>query len=154
MANHTARSGSDEAQYLQVEMDEIVKSMNTQARSRARRATNALRNAALDVLKAPGHGRVYRARGTQNPGTMHTASAPGETPAPDRGHLRSHWRQYTMARGKADGIEITARIKSDEPYAGYLEDGTSRMSARPYKKKIQDAAKPEVAKIYGLPYLK
>ena len=150
MPKHTTTSAADEAEYLKVEMDEIVKSMNTQARSRARRATNALRNSALDVLSGSGHGRTYRLPSSK---ATYVASAPGETPAVRTGDLRKKWRQYSLAKGKADGVEITARIKSDMPYSDYLDEGTSKMAARPYKQKVIDGAKPKIIQIYGKNYI-
>lgn len=150
MPKHTTTSAADEAEYLKVEMDEIVKSMNKQARSRARRATNALRNSALDVLSGSGHGRTYRLPSSK---ATYVASAPGETPAVRTGDLRKKWRQYSLAKGKADGVEITARIKSDMPYSDYLDEGTGKMAARPYKQKVIDGAKPKIIQIYGKNYI-
>lgn len=150
MPSHTTTSAADEAEYLKVEMNEAVQSMNKQARSRARRATNALRNSALDVLSGSGHGRTYHLPSSK---ATYVASAPGETPAVRTGDLRKKWRQYSLAKGKADGVEITARIKSDMPYSDYLDEGTSKMAARPYKQKVIDGAKPKIIQIYGKNYI-
>ena len=150
MPSHTTTSAADEAEYLKVEMNEAVQSMNKQARSRARRATNALRNSALDVLSGSGHGRTYHLPSSK---ATYVASAPEETPAVRTGDLRKKWRQYSLAKGKADGVEITARIKSDMPYSDYLDEGTSKMAARPYKQKVIDGAKPKIIQIYGKNYI-
>lgn len=150
MPKHTTNSAAEEAEYLKVEMDEVVQSMNKQARSRARRSTNVLRNSALDVLSGAGHGRTYR---LPNEKGTYVASAPGETPAVRLGDLRKKWRQYSLAKGMADGVQITARIKSDMPYSDYLDEGTSKMAARPYKQKIIDDAKPQIIRIYGKHYI-
>ena len=150
MSKHTTSSAAEEAEYLKVEMDEVMQSMNKQARSRARRATNALRNSALDVLGGTGHGRTYRLPSSKG---TYVASAPGETPAVRLGDLRRKWRQYSLAKGTADGVQITARIKSDMPYSDYLDEGTSKMAARPYKQKIIDDAKPKIIRIYGKHYI-
>ena len=40
-------------------------------------------------------------------------------------------------------------ITSGMFYAGYLEGGTKKMAPRPFVKKIQDAALPEVRSIFS-----
>lgn len=44
-----------------------------------------------EVLNQPGSGKWYRSR--RKDGTMHQASAPGESPAPDRGAYRDSFRR-------------------------------------------------------------
>ncbi len=44
---------------------------------------------------------------------------------------------------------MLVRITSWMYYAGYLEDGTRKMAARPFVEKIQQAALPEVASIFS-----
>lgn len=152
MPDHTTTSAAEEADYLKVEMDEAVQSMNRQARSRARRAVNAMRNSALEILRGDRHGRTYK---LPNKKATYVASAPGEAPAVRTGVLRTHWRQLVLGRGKADGVEITARLKSDMPYSDLLDEGTpgGKIAPRPYKQKIIDDAKPKVIAIYGKHYL-
>lgn len=146
------RTPDEEAKYLKVEMTEMVRSMNRQARSRARRAVNILRNAAIETLAGQRSGKIYK---LPHEKTTYQASAPGEVPAVRTGNLRRNWRQQVLGYGGTGGnMKLIVRIKSDMPYAGYLETGTSRMEARPYRKKIADAAKPGIAKIYGENYIK
>lgn len=82
-------SAGEVAADLEVAVNDEVKLLNRQAQSRARRAVNIMRNSAFDVLGQDGHGRRYG---------KHTASAPGEAPAPDTGNLRRNWRQYVLAK--------------------------------------------------------
>lgn len=65
-------------------------------------------------------GRKY-----QRIGRVHIASAAGETPARDTGDL---WGSISQVRsgGGVSEFEITAG------HAGLLEDGTSKMAARPF----------------------
>ncbi len=133
-------TAQDEVEQLHIEVDQIVQGLNKEANSRARRVVNVLRNAALDVLGQKGHGRKYG---------KHTASAPGEAPAPNTGNLRRNWRQYVLGEETLKGIKITARIKSDVPYASILEKGTRRMRPRPFSDRIVAQARPEVDAIYG-----
>lgn len=133
-------SAGEVAADLEVAVNDEVKLLNRQAQSRARRAVNIMRNSAFDVLGQDGHGRRYG---------KHTASAPGEAPAPDTGSLRRNWRQYVLAKTVLDGVEITCRLKSDEPYAPLLEKGTSHMRPRPFRQRIIDKSMPDIDAIYG-----
>lgn len=133
-------SAGEVAADLEVAVNDEVKLLNRQAQSRARRAVNIMRNSAFDVLGQDGHGRRYG---------KHTASAPGEAPAPDTGNLRRNWRQYVLAKTVLDGVEITCRLKSDEPYAPLLEEGASRMRPRPFRQRIIDKSMPDIDAIYG-----
>ena len=45
--------------------------------------------------------------------------------------------------------KYTAYIESQVPYAGYLENGTSKMAARPYVEKIKEKALPEIESIFS-----
>ena len=139
----TPREG---AEYLRVEVDETVKQLNQEARSQARRAVNVLRNSAMRVLAGKRHGKIGRVPNTK---TRYIMSAPGEAPAVRTGNLRRNWRQYVLAEEHTGGTRITARIKSDMPYSDYLDEGTSKMAARPYKEKTKNMAMPEINEIYS-----
>ena len=107
---------------------------------------NILRNSATSVLAGRRHGKAGRVPNTH---AAYIMSAPGEPPAVRTGNLRRNWRQYVLAEEHMGGTRITARIKSDMPYSGYLDEGTSRMAARPYKQKVKDMAMPQIDEIYG-----
>ena len=139
----TPREG---AEYLRVEVDETVRQLNQEARSRARRAVNVLRNSAMKVLAGERHGKK---RPVPHTSKKYTASAPGEPPAVRSGNLRRNWRQYVLAEAHLGGTRITARLKSDMPYSEYLEQGTKKMAARPYKQKVKDGAMPKINEIYS-----
>ena len=139
----TPREG---AEYLRVEVDETVRQLNQEARSRARRAVNALQNSAMRVLAGERHGKEGRVPNTE---ARYTMSAPGEPPAVRTGNLRRNWRKYVLAQASMSGTRITARIKSDMPYSEFLEQGTGKMAARPYKQKVRDGAMPKINEIYS-----
>ncbi len=71
-------------------------------------------------LSEPGSGRVYR-RG----GRTHQASAPGESPFNDSSNLTGSIETILGAN------MLEAKIGTPVGYALWLEDGTSRMAARP-----------------------
>lgn len=119
-------------------LDESIKS--EMARKGAE-ATNALRNAELEVLSKPGHGRKYKS-------LPNRSSAPGETPAPQSGELRQNWDDETIVAGNS----VTSRIKSNEKHAEYLEGGTKKMGKRPFVNQIKTKAEPEIYDIYGSDY--
>ena len=85
-----------------------------------------LRNAELKVLANPSH------------------SAPGQPPGVRSGDLRRDWTFITSDR--------VVGISSETNYAGYLENGTYKMAARPYKQRIIDRALPEITAIFEEPY--
>lgn len=129
--------------WISAEVAVQVKLINRQVLSRARRGTNLLRNAAMEVLGQDGTGRRYR--------NGHVASAPGQPPAPDTGNLRRNWREQSAARtnGLGHGIDVLMRITSDVPYAKYLEFGTRKMAARPFREKIRSKARPEIESLFA-----
>lgn len=137
-------------QRLKVAVDETVAKVNRQAASRGMRAVNAIRNAELDVLKGQRSGRTYRKPFSR---ATYTASAPGEPPARRTGNLRLNWNGTVEgSAASGGGIAITAVLESQEKYAGYLENGTSRMAPRPFKDRIAEKAAPEIKRIYSESY--
>lgn len=92
------------------------------------RASNALRNAELDVL-----------RGNPSP------SPPGSPPGVRSGTLMRSWVPYQSAGGTTAIFGIICGAH----YAGYLEHGTSKMAARPFVEKIKQKAMPQVISIFS-----
>lgn len=132
-------------------VDNAVVKINKTVKSRARRVSNALRNAELEVLSGQRGGRKYRKPHTKR--ATYTASAPGEPPARRTGNLRLRWNVGMDANQSGNGgVKVTSYIESETPYAGYLEDGTKRMAARPYVEKIKEKAKPEIEQIMSEDY--
>jgi phage gpG-like protein len=90
-------------------------------------ASAIVRKTAFDIssditeqMQGPKGGRLYMRSG----GKSHQASAPGEAPAIDYGHL------VNSIQVEITG-PLTAIVGSNAEYAPYLEFGTSRMAARP-----------------------
>lgn len=73
------------------------------------------------ILSQPGSGKTYG---------KHTASAPGEPPAPDTGGLRGATQADTQIR--REGSDLVGRVVANKEYALALEKGTERMAARPF----------------------
>lgn len=135
---------------IRAAVKEQVTNINRKVVSRGVRAVNAIRNAELEVLKGQRSGRVYRKPYTK---ATYTASAPGEPPARRTGNLRMHWNgQVKSENSSGGGIAVIAELESQESYAGYLENGTSKMAARPFTEKIKEEATPEIKRIYNEPY--
>lgn len=127
-----------------------VANINRKVISRGVQAVNAIRNAELEVLKGQRTGRVYRKPFRK---ATYTASAPGEPPARRTGNLRMHWNGQVKSEGSSrGGVAIVAELESQESYAAYLENGTSRMAPRPFVEKIKQEVTPEIQKIYSEPY--
>lgn len=86
-------------------------------------------NEAKRLLLIPGSGHVYR-RG----GHVHQASAPGEPPASDTGHLLA-------SIGHRMGVDengVYGEVGSDQDKAKWLEEGTRHMAARPFLRPALD----------------
>ena len=64
-----------------------------------------------------------------------------------------HWNgQVNSKSSSSGGVAIVAELESQESYAAHLENGTSKMAARPFVEKIKEEATPEIQKIYSEPY--
>ncbi len=131
-------------------VEETVTKINRQVKSRGTRVKNVLRNAELEVLRGKRSGRKYRKPFSKR---RYTASAPGEPPARRTGDLRLKWSGGVEAKTTSGkGTQVTAYLESNTPYAGYLENGTGRMAARPYVEKIKEKAQPEIERIMSEDY--
>ncbi len=156
---------------VRAKVSEMAADINRKVISRGTRAVNALRSAELRILKGQRSGRVYKKPGTYGRaskatkalqkdyghklrgGQLYRASAPGESPARRTGNLRLHWNgQVKSDNLSGGGVSVIAELESQEAYAGILENGTSRMAARPFVEKIKEEAMPEIQKIYSEPY--
>lgn len=136
---------------IRAKVKDVKLDINRKVASRGTRAVNALRNAELDVLQGQRSGKIYRKPHTKK--ATYISSAPGEPPARRTGNLRLHWSgQVKRENASNGGIAIVAELESQEPYSSYLENGTSKMAARPFVDKIKEKAKPEVKKIFEEPY--
>lgn len=125
----------------------IADSLNTGIKNELERrgvqTTKVLRNAELEVLSGTRSGRKY----TRLP---NRSSVAGEPPAAQFGTLRREWNEDTLTEGN----RVVSRLTSNTEYAGWLEDGTSKMKPRPYVNRIIDKAMQEIERIHGEPYSK
>lgn len=130
---------------------QVLQTIEKQAKSRTIRAANVIKKAANKILSNADarSGKVYRKPHTSS---TYRASAPGEPPALRTGNLRSSWRPLPIGEMAAGGKVYTPGIHTDVPYAPMLEDGTPKMKARPFAEKIKQEAWPEVKQIYEQPY--
>ena len=140
------------AMNIKPEIDKLVDQINFEAKSRAFRAANELRNSALTVLRGQRSGRVYKRPFSSS---KYTASAPGEPPAVRSGDLRRSWRQKTASESTGKGLTVKPAITTDVKYAPWLNDGTEdgHIAPRPFEDPIIEDAKPKIKAIYSEPYL-
>ena len=133
-------------------VNDAVEEITYQVKSRAYRASNELRNSALDVLsnERKRSGKVYRKPFTRK--ATYTASAPGEPPALRSGDLRRSWRQRTASERTGKDLTVRPAITTDVKYAPWLEEGTDRIAPRPFEKPIIEHAMPRIRKIFKEPY--
>jgi hypothetical protein len=66
---------------------------------------------------------------------FHRASAPGEPPATDTGHLAN-----MIGVSQEMGDQVNAVVNFNAAYSSLLETGTTRMAARPYIQRAIDLA--------------
>lgn len=90
----------------------------------------------IGMRDGPQTGRIYE-RGSK----FHTASKAGEWPGVDSGYLRINTRM------KIEGL--VGELGSNVDYAGYLQDGTSKMGARKLYNEAVAAAADDMAEDLG-----
>ena len=129
--------------WIESEVAAEVGHINRKIVARAVRGTVIMRNAAFQVLGQDGTGRRYK--------NGHVASSPGSPPASDTGNLRRNWREqsFVQANGFGHGVDVKLRLTSDVPYQVYLEQGTSKMAARPHVERIKQKALPEIQALFS-----
>jgi len=135
---------------IKPEIKRLVEKINYEAKSRAYRASNELRNAALTILRGQRSGRIYKRPFSSG---KYTASAPGEPPALRSGDLRRSWRQKTASEKVGGSLTVKPAITTDVKYAPILDDGSGKMASRPIEEPVIEAAKPRIKQIYSEPYL-
>ncbi|MCL5981730.1 MAG: hypothetical protein M1571_04285 [Firmicutes bacterium] len=161
------------AMNIKPEIEKLVEQVTYEAKSRAFRAANELRNSALNVLRGQRSGRVYKKPGTYGKrmtkqtkellkdyghnlrgGQLYRASAPGEPPAVRSGNLRQSWRPRTESENTGSGLTVRSAITTDVKYAPWLNDGTrdGRIAPRPFEEPIIERAKPHIRRIFKEPY--
>lgn len=134
-------AGMKFAQYA----EKISDGMRDELYRRGVQITQVLRKTELEILAGPRNGVKYKS-------LPNRSSAPGEAPAAQSGKLRQEWDDITERQGNGHTSIVTSRITSTTPYAGYLEEGTERMAARPFVDKILEKAEPEILEIARAPY--
>lgn len=142
-------AGADIGSDLKELTKALVGKVNQETVSRAVRASNALRNAALEVLRGQRGGRKYRKPFSKQ---MYTASAPGEAPAVRTGDLRRSWRPIAASEKTKGGVVVKPGIRTEVKYAPILDSGGEHLAARPYREAVVEKAKPEVKAIFSEPY--
>ena len=139
----TVRHWSEADSRFRASVREQVRNAQTRAQSCTVRASRELRSAALRVLSGHRSGRTYRVPYTQ---ANYRASAPGEAPAARTGTLKNSWG--IIAMGSAALGRYSSGIQTNVPYAELLENGTSRMAARPFRERIIRQASPRIGEIF------
>ena len=82
------------------------------------------------IQSGPATGIVYE---KSNPRRTHQASAPGEAPMTDEGRLASSIAVDVKSPASVKRVrDAKAETGSNLEYADWLENGTSRMEARPF----------------------
>ena len=113
-----------------------VERVNTQVVSRGARAGVKLKDAATNTLNNP------------------SPSAPGNPPGVRSGTLKNYWVPGQEGSVNVGGASVKVFITNNSAgYAGYLESGTRKMAARPFRDKVIKMAIPEITAIYSEPYL-
>lgn len=103
-------------------LDDVFKGLTGSTRAAVEAGANAWRSALLQTLKGSRSGRIYRVPGTQR---TYQASAPGEAPASVTGDLRTSYEVVVVS-------DSEAQLGSILDKALWLEEGTTRMAARPH----------------------
>jgi len=128
----------------------VYERVAAEAYARSYRASGAIRNAALHVLRGQRSGRTYRVPFTRR---RYTASAPGEPPALRTGALRGSWLPRPRSERTPDATRVYPGVHTVVPYARFLQEGTPRIRPRPYVGPVLEKAWPQIRRIYREPYL-
>lgn len=120
-------------------LDQVVADIEVHTKANAKKAAFKAETAIKRQLTGQRSGTEYKVSKT---GEVHTASAPGESPAVLSGDLRA---SITTA---PDPMGSTALyyVGSDKLYAVYLEKGTKYMRPRPFFEKAVKKALAEIRK--------
>ena len=116
----------DSEAFLKKLNDELDK-IKEQLPERTARVSSALRNSVFNVMAGGG------------------VSAPGQPPGVRTGNYRNSFVSST----ESNGMSFTAKVTSDCLYGPFLEDGTSKMAARPHCDRIAEDALPQAIAIYS-----
>ena len=92
------------------------------------------------IQRGPKTGRIYR-RGN----TTHQASAPGESPASDKGRLASSINTQEVSGSRKLAFEVQTSLK----YSTSLEFGTSKMAPRPFMLPALETHKKDIVRDIG-----
>lgn len=102
------------------------------------RVANKVVVVGAELIRAEAHLSI--SRGSVS-GKGHVASAPGEPPNRDTGHLQAH---LTTTNPRP----LLAEVRSEAEYAAALEFGTERMAERPYIRPARDAKKRDIDRLF------
>lgn len=94
-----------------------------------------------DLLSRPGTGRTYKRGKT----VTHTASAPGEPPAPDTGRLRASITTEVI-RGTD---EVRGIVTANTEYAAALQLGTEKIRPRPYLSRLASDYSDRLRRVFS-----
>lgn len=154
--NHqsVSRAWGSASQVIGKTVAATLKGVQKEVSQRTYRASNELRNASLYVLRGRRSGRMYLVPGTKQ---RYRASAPGEPPAVRTGAFRLSWGTHVHVEKQGKRYRAVAAIESRERAGGkllgeMLENGTGRMTPRPYKQAVVNRALPKIKTLYQRPY--
>ncbi len=140
--------------YIRREVISRLEGIERAVVQRSYSASNQVRNSTMIVLSGERSGREYR----KSANVVHRASSAGEAPALDTGSFRNSWANRVEVSRASGNFTAQLGIRSDLVVGGkhilgeLLEEGTSKMRARPYKQKVIEEALPKVRAIYNRPY--
>ena len=156
---------------IDVIVNKTVEEIEQKAKQRGYEAANVLTNEVKKVLSGQRSGRVYKVnktgekpqnskkgrRKSKKGGVVYTASAPGEPPALRFGTLQKSFKRRTYGDKIGNNLLIHVITESDLQVNGYLlgdllENGTERISPRPFKQKTIEVALPKVIQILQKQY--
>lgn len=153
-AQRTAQAWGNASRVIGKTVATTLKGVQKEVSQRTYRASNALRNSSIYVLRGQRHGRTYT---VPNTGKKYRASAPGEPPAVRTGAFRLSWGTHVHVEKKGVHFRAVAAIESRERAGGrllgeMLENGHGHTAPRPYKQRVIDHALPKIKEIYKKPY--
>jgi len=120
-------------------LDQVIADIESHTKVNAKKAAFKAETAIKRQLTGQRSGRTYK---VSKSGEVHTASAPGESPAVLSGDLRASITTAPDPKGNT----ALYYVGSDKDYAVYLEKGTKYMRPRPYFEKAIKKALNDIRK--------
>ena len=149
---------------IEASTKKYVKGISNEVLNRMKGAGETIRSNVIKTLSGPRSGKIYKRAN----GKSHQASAPGEPPASDTGHLRNSFHAQTETEQRGRKLFVTAMAVSNttkDAYGGknkgrtpskgnyaWIDVGMGNIAPRPYSKKVAEESYKHITELLSKKY--